>query len=133
MSKTIFLNAKINPDTKMIEPANEVDRIKLDFYMKKMKKFSNYEIMISLNSEEKNYPQLQRVHGCIRQVSVATGISFDKLKKQVKRVANLYDFSTDELKMKSFRVCTVEELDKAIQAIEDIAEAADVVLTEYAK
>lgn len=62
--------------------------------------------------------QLSRIHKNIGTISKETGDSFDNVKKEVKRRSGLYQGN----ELKSFAICTKEELDLAMETTIELGE-----------
>lgn len=71
--------------------------------------------------------QLAKIHASIRKLGNELGHTFEEMKLIIKRASGLaYDVTDNELYIKSFGDCSVEELGSAIQAIIEIGDAVNV-------
>jgi hypothetical protein len=131
MKQTLFCKMKYSEGT--FKPASKEDEIKLNLYMKQFKDNSDFDLILSLSDAAKTYPQLQRIHAMIRELSNYTGMPFEDMKNYIKMKAGLFNYeskdSTLQDSVKSFKECTKKELDTAIIIAEEIAATMDLALS----
>lgn len=85
------------------------------------------EFYIELQSENGNLAQLAKVHAMIRSLSNHSGLTFEEMKLVVKNQAGMCYTSLDSngketLICKSFKECSSQELNLAIQAAQEIGQ-----------
>jgi hypothetical protein len=109
-----------------IIPKEESDKAKLALFSKTLKEGQILEVYMSVQKpSDASLGQIAKVHAMIKELSLFTGESFPELKNVVKHKAGLYsvvDSRSGEIELKSFAICSKEELSKAIQACIEIGD-----------
>lgn len=78
------------------------------------------QVFMEANEDDGTNAQLAKVHVCIRKIATEMGYTFEELKLVIKQKAGLINNGV----IKSFGVCSKEELTNVIEAIQ---EAGDIV------
>jgi len=84
-----------------------------------MQEGQTVNMLFDMNVDNGTLPQIAKIHACIREISLETGNSPDKIKKLIKDKCGLieYEVGEKEKKYKSFAICSKEELERAINEI----------------
>lgn len=80
------------------------------------------EMYMSVENDNGTLPQLAKIHAMCRTLANHIGESFSDMKLIVKEKAGLITQTESGLHVKSFAVCSKEELSLAIQAAKEIGE-----------
>jgi hypothetical protein len=95
----------------------------LKHFTEKLPENSIVECFMELSSDDGSLPQLAKIHAMLKDISLQTGISVEDLKLVIKEKAGLCvirEISNKQYFLaKSFGDCSKEELNLAIQAIND--------------
>ena len=84
-----------------------------------MQEGQTVNMFMDTNVDNGTLPQIAKIHACIREISLETGNSPDKIKKLIKDTCGLVEdkVGEKEKKYKSFAICSKEELERAINEI----------------
>lgn len=118
---------RVEEDGKLI-PDGFANTIREETFCGTLKKGTKVEVTYEVINDNASYAQLSKVHACIREIAKETGHSFSEIKREIKQKAGL--FSAPE-KLKSFSICSKEELGSAIEACLSLAEELNMNLHQF--
>lgn len=101
-----------------IVPRRDVDKFKLESYIKNLDEGSVIQITYEENSDG-TYPQISKLQACTREIANYLGYTHEEVKDMIKVKVGLYD---SEANIKSFADCSKDELSSAIQAAIELGE-----------
>ena len=80
------------------------------------------QVFMEANEDDGTNAQLAKIHVCIRKIATEMGYTFEELKYVIKKKAGLVNGET----VKSFGVCSKEELGQVIEAIQEAGDMVNV-------
>lgn len=115
--KGMFTGLLMKKDGKLVHVSNSGKEMYKNF-VDMMQEGQTANMFMDLNEDNGTLPQIAKIHACIREISLETGNSADKIKKLIKDKCGLVEYENDqEKKYKSFAVCSKQELELAINEI----------------
>lgn len=119
-----YFSAKMVKRNGKLEFKKDADRLTLDANVKNLREGQVVEFMCDFNRDDGTLAQIAKVHQIIRVLAQETGVTSNIIKEEVKRKSNLYTGD----KLKSFSVCSKEEMGIAIQTAIELAEFVGISL-----
>jgi hypothetical protein len=110
---------------RQLVPLNPSDGLLLEQFTLQVEEGTRVELYLTQleNEQEKTLGQLAKVHADCRELSRVTGHTLTEIKDMVKEKAGLYLVTGAGLKqLKSFAVCSKEELGLAIETCGEIGQ-----------
>ncbi len=98
------------------------DNAAYDLFVKSLEEGSVVEMYMSIEKDNGSLAQLAKIHAMCRTLADHIGETFQDMKLLVKEKAGLVAHTESGVHVKSFSVCSKEELSLAIQAAKEIGE-----------
>jgi len=97
-------------------------------WIKELPEGTKVEIFVSVAGEDGTNAQLAKIHAMIRELANEIGHTFQELKLEVKRKTGLCFVRDKQEYCKSFKDCSKQELNLAIQSLIEIGDFTGVNL-----
>jgi hypothetical protein len=101
---------------------NNADKVKFKLFLESIPEGTKVDMFISIEKDDASLAQLAKIHAMCRTLADHIGETFEDMKLLIKQRAGLVTKTDSQVIIKSFSVCSKEELSLAIQAAKEIGE-----------
>jgi len=97
-------------------------------FVKSMEEGQLVEVFFESFKDNGTNLQLAKIHACIRKLAQEIGYTFEEMKLEIKKRSGLAigDLNSSEGYVKSFAVCSIEELGLVIETIIEVGDTVNV-------
>jgi len=97
-------------------------------FVKSMEEGQLVEVFFESFKDNGTNLQLAKIHACIRKLAQEIGYTFEEMKLEIKKRSGLAigDLRTSEGYVKSFAVCSIEELGLVIETIIEVGDTVNI-------
>jgi len=105
-----------------LQAITNADKARFKLFLDSIPEGTNVDLFMSIEKDDGTLAQLAKIHAMCRTLALHIGESFEDMKLLIKDKAGLVTKTDSNILVKSFSVCSKEELSMAIQAAKDIGE-----------
>lgn len=105
-----------------LQAVNNADKAKFKLFLESIPDGTKVDLFMSVEKDDGSLAQLAKIHAMCRTLADHIGETFEDMKLLIKQRAGLVTTTDSQVIIKSFSVCSKEELSLAIQAAKEIGE-----------